>query len=253
MTWEPDRYLAFQAERDRPARDLLARLIGTPARVVDLGCGPGNSTELLMRRFPEAAVVGVDNAPEMIAAARTRLPGATFELGDLADWRGGPVDLIFANAALQWVPDHGALLPRLLGQLAPGGTLAVQIPDNLDEPSHRAMRETAAAGPWADRLAGTAEGRAPRHGADWYFETLRAAGAAPEIWRTTYHHPLAGPAAVAEWFRSTGLRPYLAPLSAPEQESFLDAYRAAIAAAYPVLPDGVLLLPFPRLFFLARV
>lgn len=253
MTWEPERYLAFQAERDRPALDLLARLTDAPARAADLGCGPGNSTELLQRRFPQAAVVGVDSSPEMIAAARARLPGAAFELGDLAGWRGGPVDLIFANASLQWVPDHGALLPHLLGRLAPGGVLAAQIPDNLDEPSHRAMREVAAAGPWSARLAGAVEARAPRHSAGWYFETLRAAGATPEIWRTTYHHPLAGPAAVAEWFRSTGLRPYLAPLEPEEREAFLDAYRAAVAAAYPVLPDGTLLLPFPRLFLLARV
>lgn len=254
MSWDPDRYLAFQAERDQPALDLLGRVETWVSRAVDLGCGPGTSTELMLRRFPGAAVMGVDSSPEMIEAARLRLPGVAFEVADIATWGGpGLFDLIFANAALQWLPDHAALLPRLVGLLAPGGTLAVQMPDNLDEPTHRAMREVAAQGPWAGRLAQAAEARAPRRDPDWYFELLRGAGATPEIWRTTYHHPLAGVPGVEAWFRSTGLRPFLDPLPPAEQEGFLAAWREAVAAAYPPLADGTLLLPFPRLFLLARV
>ena len=254
MSWDPGRYLVFQEERERPALDLLARIPEGVFRAVDLGCGPGNSTELVQRRFPGAAVLGVDSSSEMIETARRRLPGIPFEISDIADWRGEDAcDLIFANAALQWVPDHAALLPRLLGQLAPGGALAVQMPDNLDEPAHRAMREVAADGPWAGLLTEAVKARAPRRDAGWYFELLRGAGASPEVWRTTYHHPLAGAEAVVAWFRSTGLRPYLDPLDPEMREGFLDAYREAIARAYPALSDGTILLPFPRLFLLARV
>jgi trans-aconitate 2-methyltransferase len=254
MSWDPGRYLVFQEERERPALDLLARIPEGVFRAVDLGCGPGNSTELLQRRFPGAAVLGVDSSSEMIETARRRLPGIPFEISDIADWRGEDAfDLIFANAALQWVPDHAALLPRLLGQLAPGGALALQMPDNLDEPTHRAMREVAANGPWTKLLTKAVKAREPRRDAGWYFELLRGAGASPEVWRTTYHHPLAGAEAVVEWFRSTGLRPYLDPLDADMREGFLDAYREAIARAYPTLSDGTILLPFPRLFLLARV
>lgn len=254
MSWDPGRYLVFQEERERPALDLLARIPEGVFRAVDLGCGPGNSTELLQRRFPGAAVLGVDSSSEMIETARRRLPGIPFEISDIADWRSEDAcDLIFANAALQWVPDHAALLPRLLGQLAPGGALAVQMPDNLDEPAHRAMREVAADGPWAGLLIEAVKARAPRQDAGWYFELLRGAGASPEVWRTTYHHPLAGAEAVVAWFRSTGLRPYLDPLDPEMREGFLDAYREAVARAYPALSDGTILLPFPRLFLLARV
>ena len=149
------------------------------------------------------------------------------------------------------MPDHATVFPALLGRLGPGGRLAVQMPDNLDEPTHRLMREVAGNGPWADRLAGAATARAERHRPDWYWRLLREEARQVDIWRTTYHHPLAGAPAVIDWLRATGLRPFLAPLAADEAAAFLDRYRAAIAAAYPAEPDGTLLLPFPRLFIVA--
>src|SRR5438128_1277621 len=144
--WNPALYRRFEDERTRPARDLLARVPLASARLVyDLGCGPGNSTELLVQRYPGARVVGLDNSPAMLESARKRLPGVEFELADIATWQPGqPPDLIYSNATLQWVPDHAALIPRLLSLLAPGGVLAVQMPDNLQEASHRAMVEVAA-------------------------------------------------------------------------------------------------------------
>jgi trans-aconitate 2-methyltransferase len=254
MTWSPGQYTKFEAERNRPIVDLLAQIpTAQVATAADLGCGPGNSTELLQARFPEAAVRGMDSSAEMIEAARRRLPGVGFEVDDIATWRDpGPFDVIFANASLQWVPDHAALLPMLVGKLARGGSLAVQVPDNLDEPAHRLMRRLAADGPWAGKLADASKARAARQGADWYYGTLRATGADVDIWRTTYHHPLAGgAAAVVEWFKGTGLRPFLAPLDEGERTAFLARYEAAVAEAYPALPDGTVLLPFPRLFFVA--
>ncbi len=256
MTWSPEQYRKFEAERNRPIRDLIAQIANTEAtRAADIGCGPGNSTEMLGRRFPMADLVGIDSSPEMIEAARKRLPTAHFAVADIADWPGRDrFDVVLANASLQWVPDHARLLPALVDRLAPGGSLAVQIPDNLDEPAHHLMREVAAAGPWADRLAGAARARDSRHGADWYFRMLRDAGADADVWRTIYHHPLAGgAAAVVEWFKGTGLRPFLDPLDEPERTAFLGRYQAALADAYPVMADGTVLLPFPRLFFVARM
>lgn len=261
--WSAERYTAFEDERTRPVRDLLAALPVRDARAaVDLGCGPGNSTEALARRFPGAAVTGVDASPDMIAAARRRLPHLRFEAADIAAWAAaagadpagdsGPFDVVLSNAALHWLPDHAALLPRLLGTLAPGGALAVQMPDNLDEPAHRLMREVAAGGPWADTLAGAAAARTPLGDPAWYYRLLRPHCAAVDVWRTTYHHPLTGGAdAVVSWFEASGLRPFLAPLDAPARASFLARYRDAVARAYPALPGGTVLLPFPRLFFVA--
>jgi trans-aconitate 2-methyltransferase len=254
MSWSAAQYIKFESERSRPVRDLLARIANeTVTNAVDIGCGPGNSTELLHHRFPDATVTGIDSSADMIEAARKRLPGIRFDIGDISRWqgRGGPFDVILANAVLQWVPDHVSLFPALVARLSPGGSLAVQMPHTLEEPAPRLMREIAVKGPWAKRLAGVASNRVIRHSADWYYRLLRQSGVSVDIWQTTYFHPLAGAGAVVEWFKGSGLRPFLAPLDAAEQVEFLARYQAAIAQAYPTLPDGTLLLPFPRLFFIA--
>jgi len=254
MSWSAKQYTKFEDERSRPVRDLLAHIAtASVTAAADLGCGPGNSTELLYEKYPDAAVVGMDSSADMIAAARKRLPALRFETDDIATWHNpGPFDVILSNAALQWVPNHAALFPALIAKLAPGGSLAVQMPDNLEEPAHRLMREIAADGPWAGKLAASAAARTARLGVEWYYRALREAGAAVDIWRTTYHHPLAGgPAAVVEWFKGSGLRPFLDPLAENERAAFLERYQAAIAIAYPAFPDGTVLLPFPRLFFVA--
>jgi trans-aconitate 2-methyltransferase len=255
MDWSAKQYTVFEDERTRPVRDLLAAVPGrTATTAVDLGCGPGNSTELLFQRFPEAEVTGLDTSPDMIAAARARLPQLRFQVADIAMWdEPEPFDVILANAVLQWLPDHAALLPHLAAKLGTGGSLAVQMPDNLNEPAHQIMRELAADGPWAAKLANMAGARADMGTADWYYGVLRAHCARVDVWRTTYHHPLAGGAdAVVEWFKGSGLRPFLAPLDASEQAGFLAEYRDRIASAYPALPDGTVLLPFPRLFLVGK-
>ena len=252
MTWSAVQYVKFEEERTRPVRDLVARIpLAAPRRAADIGCGPGNSTEVLRGRYPNAGIVGVDSSPDMIAAARKRLPDVDFAVADIEDWDGSDFDVLLANAVIQWIPDHEALLSALMARLAPGGALAVQIPDNLDEPSHRLMREVAADGPWAEKLTDAANGRAPRRGADWYFRLLRRHAAKADIWRTTYFHPLAGASAIVEWVKGAGLRPFLDPLGAREREAYLARYEAAIAEAYPAEADGMVLLPFPRLFFVA--
>ena len=254
MSWSATQYAKFEEERNRPVRDLLARIPTTSVvSAADIGCGPGNSTELLQARFPGAAVTAMDSSTDMIAAARQRLPALRFEIDDIAALRNpGPFDVILANAALQWVPDHKSLLPALIAKLGAGGSLAVQMPDNLDEPAHLLIREIAADGTWAAKLTGAANARVTIHSADWYYRTLHTSAARVDVWRTTYYHPLVGGAeGVTEWFKGSGLRPYLAPLDASERSIFLARYRESVANAYPALPDGTVLLPFPTLFFIA--
>jgi trans-aconitate 2-methyltransferase len=264
LSWSAKQYVAFEDERTRPVRDLLAALPRLQARsAIDLGCGPGNSTECLAALFPEAKVSGIDSSPEMIQAAQRRLPQLRFWVQDIDAWLGdtphsdtrrdsGPFGVILANAVLHWLPNHAALLPALIGKLASGGALAVQMPDNLDEPAHRLMREVAAAGPWAAKLAAAGAARPPLASAAWYYELLRPLGAKVDLWRTTYYHALGGPGAIVEWFKGSGLLPFLEPLGLDERAAYLAAYTSAISRAYPPSSaDGSVLLPFPRLFMVA--
>lgn len=254
MSWSAQQYSSFEKERTRPVRDLLSAVETTHVRrAVDLGCGPGNSTEVLAERFPGAEISGLDSSADMIAAALKRLPDLRFELGSITDWDDpNPSDVILSNAALQWVPDHAALMPRLVGKLSAGGSLAVQMPDNLEEPAHRLMREVAGTGSWKAKLASAAAARTRRFSATWYYSLLRPHTSRVDVWTTTYYHVLAGGLdAVVEWFKGSGLRPFLAPLTAAETNQFLGEYRAALADAYPPLADGSVLLPFPRLFIVA--
>ncbi|MBV6822631.1 trans-aconitate 2-methyltransferase [Pseudomonas sp. PD9R] len=254
MSWSAKQYVAFEDERTRPARDLLASIPAANVRsAIDIGCGPGNSTELLVERFADATVRGLDSSTDMIEAARKRLPQVRFDIADIDSWSDtGPFDVIFSNAVLQWLPDHATLLPSLVNKLAPGGSLAIQMPDNLNEPSHRLMREVAAQGPWAEKLAGAAGLRTEMADAAAYYSMLKPHCARVDVWRTTYHHPLAGGASgVVEWFKGSGLRPFLDPLDEAERSEYLAQYQAAIEQAYPALADGSVLLPFPRLFLVA--
>lgn len=251
MTWSAKQYSMFEQQRTRPVRDLVAAIPeGDVRTAVDLGCGPGNSTEVLAERFPQALVTGMDSSDDMLVDARKRLPALNFELADIGAWN--PVqkfDVILANASLQWLPDHATLYPHLVNQLTPGGTLAVQTPDNLDEPAHKLAREVAADGPWAAKIGSVKHNE--RHTASYYFELLSQHCSTVDVWRTTYHHPLAGSAAVVEWFKGSALRPFLAPLTESERNAFLDEYLARITKAYPALANGTVLLPFPRLFIIA--
>jgi len=253
MSWSAQQYVAFEDERTRAVRDLLAALPATEVRTaVDLGCGPGNSTELLAQRFPGALITGIDSSPDMIEAARKRLPHVRFETVGIEAWSAaGPFDVILANAVLHWLPDHAALLPALARRLSVGGALAIQMPDNLDGPAHRLMREIAADGPWARKLSAAAMARTPLSSPEWYYALLRASCGAANVWRTTYHHALPGGAgAIVEWFKGSGLRPFLEPLDEAEREAYLARYQAAVARLYPPLADGSVLLPFPRLFMI---
>jgi trans-aconitate 2-methyltransferase len=254
VDWNPALYSRYEDERTRPARELLARVPLEQAReVVDLGCGPGNSTELLVARYPAARVVGIDNSESMLASARKRLPGVDFSFGDIASWRPQVApDLIYANAALQWVTGHEALFPRLFSLLAPGGVLAVQMPDNLDEPTHRLMREVGAEQPWREPIGDATQLRAPRLPVAAYYDMLAQGAASVDAWHTIYQHRMDSAAAIVEWVRATGLKPFVDPLPAPLQASYLAEYERRVDAAYSVRADGRRLLSFPRLFIVAQ-
>ena len=198
-------------------------------------------------------MTGLDSSPEMIAKARKRLPQVRFDVAAIESWNdAGPFDVILANAVLQWVPNHDILLPRLVSKLAPGGSLAVQMPDNLEEPAHQLMRESGGAGALGREARQRRSGAHTAQNAGWYYSLLKPHCARVDIWRTVYHHPLAGGAdGIVEWFKGSGLLPFLTPLEEDERRAYLDRYRASVARAYPAQPDGTVLLPFPRLFIAA--
>ena len=245
--WNAKQYLKFADERTRPARDLLAQVpLDSPRRVADLGCGPGNSTELLVERYPNAKVIGVDSSLDMLRQARKQLPGCTFVEGDLSTWMPEPgTELLFGNAVFHWVPNHLQALARLLQSLPTGGVLAVQMPDNTNEPALMMMEKVAAA------LAQPNLARNDLPQPEQYYDVLRPLCSHIDIWHTHYNHVIENHEGVVEWFKGSGMRPFLAPLSAAARETFLAKYTDEIRNAYPARFDGKVMLKFPRLFILA--
>jgi trans-aconitate 2-methyltransferase len=256
VAWDPSQYLKFAGQRMRPALDLLARIpLEHPATVVDLGCGAGNVTRHLVERWPQARVTGVDASAEMLAEARTAVPSVEWINANLADWRPREgVDLVYSNAALHWLPDHGTLFPRLLGDLAPGGVLAAQMPRNFGAPSHTSVAAAARAGPWRATLEPLLA-PPPAHEPAFYYDLLVAGCSLLDIWETEYLQVLEGEHAVAEWTRGTWLKPFLDALDgAPGREwraGFEREYVRLVDAAYPRRADGKTLFPFRRLFMVA--
>ena len=250
--WNPRKYLQFENERTRPAAELLARVpVAAPSVVYDLGCGPGNSTRLLRDRWPDAHIAGIDNSPAMLMSARASGVAAEWEAGDVGAWhpRHTP-DVIYSNATLQWLPDHARLLPRLMGDVAPGGALAVQMPRNFDAASHTLIMRVVENGPWSERLSGLRDFD-PVGAPEAYYELLAGEAAILDIWETIYLHVLNGDDAVYSWITGTALSPYLAALEGEVRERFIGEVKAGLVTAYPRRPDGVTLYPFRRLFIVA--
>ncbi len=245
-------YARFADQRLRPALDLIGRIPDVAANtIVDLGCGPGSVTRLLAQRWPQAHVTGIDASAEMLAAARREGGGVRWLQADLADWAPeDQPDLIFSNAALHWLDDHEALFPRLLAMLPAGGILAVQMPNNFAEPSHRAIFALAAEERWREKLAPLL--RAPPVApAETYLEMLLPRTAHLDLWETTYWHALDGEDPVPAWTSGSALRPFLGVLDEDERRDFLAAYAQAMRAAYPRRDDGRTPFPFRRLFIVA--
>ena len=251
MVWDPAQYLKFGDHRLRPAVDLLNRIdLEAPAEVYDLGCGAGNVTRLLRARWPEARITGVDSSEAMLARAAAAVPDVAWQRADLADWQPPrPADLIYSNAALHWLTDHGRRFPALLNHLKSGGVLAVQMPRNFLAPSHTAIAEAALSGPWRDKLELLLR-PVPVSEPAFYFDVLAPRTANLDIWETEYLHVLDGDDPVKEWTKATWLNPLLDALDEPERSQYERAYADLVAAAYPRRPDGRTLLPFRRLFII---
>lgn len=251
--WDPAQYLKFAGHRLRPALDLLNRVdLNAPQRVTDLGCGAGNVTEWIARRWPGAQVTGVDNSEAMLEEAAATLPDVDWQAADMADWSpDAPQDLIYSNAALHWLPDHAALFPTLVDHLSDGGILAVQMPRNFGEPSHTSVNRAASEGPWEAALKPLLK-PAPVHDPGVYRDLIAPHVSSLDLWETTYYQVLAGENPVAEWTKGTWLRPFLDALDGDRREGFEAAYRRHVAEAYPPGADGATLFPFKRLFIVAR-
>jgi trans-aconitate 2-methyltransferase len=249
--WDAQAYLSFEDERARPFDDLMARVtIPSPRLVVDLGCGTGNLTERLATRWPKANVVGVDNSPDMIAAAsESATSRVSFQLADLRGWRlDRPVDVLVSNATLQWVPEHLTLLCRLVDEVRPGAQIAIQVPGNFDEPSHRLLHELAADPRFAEHTQGV--DRPAAHDPEVYLAEFARLGCLVDSWETTYLHVLTGPDPVLRWISGTGARPILTALPSVLRTEFEQEYGAVLRHAYPEQRFGTVL-PFRRVFAVA--
>ena len=253
MSWSAEQYMKFEDERTRPARDLLDQIPNLPdGALYDLGCGPGNSTELIHDRFPAYMLTGIDSDENMLVAARKRMSHTRFDKGDLAHWK--PPEravLFFANAVFQWLPDHLGTIERLMGELIPGGTIAVQMPDNLDEPSHASMRELAQDPRFSQYFPNGGVRRAALPAPSVYLDRLEAKSIRIDVWHTIYYHRLANAEAIVEWVKGTGLRPYLDHAGEAHREAYLADYLGRVEKAYPKMSDGRVLLRFPRIFMVA--
>ena len=237
MAWDPQQYLKFEGQRFRPALDLLARITAEPDRIIDLGCGTGAITSALQARWPQSAVVGLDSSDEMLAVARRDHPHLDWVQGDIAEWRPAqPFDLIYSNAALQWLDDHVSLFVRLMEALAPGGTLAVQMPHNHTQPAYTLIDELARSGRWSGRLLGVLR-PTPVDDASAYYEFLAPITADIDIWETEYLQVLDGANPVADWLSGTFIRPVLQALG-DDAGDFRAEWAARVAAVYPKQSDG---------------
>lgn len=251
--WNSEQYLKFKSQRTQPSVDLAARLDGEPTEIIDLGCGPGNSTRVLKNRFPKAHVLGADNSENMIEKARLENPDLDFILLDLAgdlSELNGKYDVVFSNACLQWLPNHAELLPRLFALPRKGGTFAVQIPMNYDEPIHKIITAISESGKWngkfpEKRIFGTLT-------QSQYFDILSALTDDLEIWQTTYCHRMPSIGSIIEWYRSTGLRTYLAALSEEDGAEFIADISRELEKEYPKQKNGEIIFRFPRFFFIAK-
>ncbi len=253
MVWNPQEYLAFEDHRLRPALDLLARIpLEHASNVVDLGCGTGRVTRMMQERWPNAKVIGLDSSPEMLKEARAVVSKVEWREQKIDDWRPtSRLDVIYSNATLHWLSDHEALYPRLMGYLEPGGYLAAQMPGNFTAPTHTLVYAAARSGPWVKKLEPLFRPPPVMELAD-YYAVLAPHSEYLDIWETTYLQELHGDNPVAEWTRGTWLKPFLDVLHEPERSRFEAEYRRLILETYPPGAMGQTLLPFRRIFIVAR-
>lgn len=252
--WNSSQYMKFGNQRTQPSIDLINRLGEMdPQSILDIGCGPGNSTAALHRRFPRAALLGIDSSDAMLQKASETYPDLSFSNcvvpGEL-DRLETSFDLIFSNACLHWIPRQEQLLSAVMGKLKAGGTLAVQIPLTQEAPFYKMLGQLTAGPKWRQKLGGIRNFHSLTP--EEYYDVLSRLSEEAELWQTTYYHTVRSPSGILEWYKGSGLRPYLDVLDPEEKTSFQQDILCRIQQLYPVQADGTILLKMPRLFFLAR-
>jgi trans-aconitate 2-methyltransferase len=253
--WNPELYLKFQKERAQPSIDLVSRIdLDAPELIIDVGCGPGNSTHLLWERWPEAAVAGLDSSEQMVNKAKSDYPDREWRLADVRDLPVRPsFDLVFSNATIQWIPDHEELVPRLLSLVRPGGALAVQMPLYHQMPMYDVVRQAAGSDRWSDRMDGC-EQRWSYHGMEYYYDLLAPHTRSLSLWQTWYAHEMQSHESIVEMMSSTGLRQYLEQLDGEEEtQAFKNEVLKGTREAYPARATGRVLYPFKRVFWIAHM
>lgn len=252
--WDSTKYLKFKNERTQPAIDLVNRInIEKPQKILDIGCGPGNSSEVLARRYKNADILGIDSSPAMIEAARVKYPDIRFMQCDankdlqLLDRN---FDIVFSNACIQWIPDHYTLLKNMMGLLRPGGVMAIQTPMNYNEPIHQIIKEVSTNKKWSSEFEN------PRIFYNLtqseYYDLLSDIASDFSMWQTTYFHKMKSYGDIMEWYRATGLRPYLEVLSEADKLDFEKDIYNRLLNAYPKQKNGEIIFRFPRFFFIAK-
>jgi trans-aconitate 2-methyltransferase len=251
--WNPGQYLKFKEERTQPAIDLVARIkIDTPKTIIDIGCGPGNSTQILYKKWPSADILGIDTSVQMIDKARKDHPEQKWAVADASSFDADRAfDVVFSNAALQWIPNHEVLIPNLFKLVSGKGALAVQVPANSESPFHRALAAVAADKKWRDYTKGSHK-ILNYQSAPYYYALLQSIAAEIDLWKTIYYHRLESHYEIIEWYKATGMRPYLDSLPDEEKRSmFENEVLEKCKENYNVQKDGKILLPFKRIFFVA--
>lgn len=252
--WNSAQYLKFKSERTQPSADLVNRIgIENPKRIIDIGCGPGNSTYELKKKFPDAYILGVDFSPNMIEKAKNEYKDIDFMLFDAQkdfDKLEGKFDIVFSNACIQWIPNHENLLSDMMRILNENGVMAVQVPYQYEQPMHKIVKAVASKEEWKcmfsfEKVFNILE-------ENDYFDLLSVLSSDFSIWKTIYFHRMPSQYSIIEWYRSTGLKPYLEVLSDNKKEEFEKAVFEEVKKVYPVQKNGEVIFRFPRLFFIAK-
>lgn len=252
--WNAQLYLKFKKERTQPSIDLINRLnFQNPKKVIDIGCGPGNSTALLKKHYPDAYILGVDSSPNMIEKAVKECPDIDFMLFDASkdfDMLDRDFDIVFSNACIQWVPDHKRLLTDMMSILNPGGIMAVQVPNQVEMSINSVISEVTKSDKWKSKFR--SERKFHNLAEEEYFDLLYEISSDFSMWKTIYFHRLPSQESIVEWYKSTGLRPYLEVLNDDEKSDFEKDILQKVKEHYPICAGGEVIFRFYRLFFIAK-
>ncbi len=251
--WNSNQYLKFKKERTQPSIDLADRIdIDKPKRIIDIGCGPGNSTAVLKEKYPNAYILGVDFSSNMIEKARSEHPDIDFMLFDASkdfDKLEGKFDIVFSNACIQWIPEHKKLISNMMSILNKGGIMAVQTPCQYEMPINAIVAQVICSEKWKDTFS--TQRKFHNLTDTEYFDLLSDLSDDFSMWKTIYYHQLPSQESILEWYKSTGLKPYLEQLNDDEKAEFEKDILIKIKEKYPVQANGKVIFPFNRLFFTA--